>query len=68
MTIGTVVWGENVHESKNKTVASLYPKGMHGCIADALNADTGISATTATLQEPDHGLPASRLAGQRSDW
>ena len=62
MTIRTVVWGENVHEASNKTVAALYPKGMHGCIADALNIDKGISATTATLQEPEHGLPAGRLA------
>ena len=62
MSIRTVVWGENVHESKNKTVAELYPRGMHQCIADALNADSGISATTATLQQPEHGLPASRLA------
>ena len=33
MSIRTVVWGENVHESKNKTVAELYQKGMHQCIA-----------------------------------
>ena len=30
------VWGENVHEKKNKLVGDLYPTGMHGCIADAL--------------------------------
>ena len=62
MAIRTVVWGENVHESTNKTVAAIYPNGMHGCIADALNADKGIKATTATLQEPQHGLPPARLA------
>lgn len=62
MTIRTVVWGENVHEQTNKVVADLYPKGMHQCIADALNGDAGIRATTATLQDPDHGLPAERLA------
>jgi trehalose utilization protein len=62
MTIRTVVWGENVHEQKSKAVQSLYPKGMHTCIADALNTDPGISATTAVLQDPEHGLPASRLA------
>ncbi len=62
MTVRTVVWGENVHEHKNEVVAALYPNGMHGCIADALNADAGITATTATLQEPEHGLPESRLA------
>ena len=62
MTIQAVVWGENVHEQTNKVVSDLYPKGMHGCIADALNSDPAITATTATLQEADHGLPAHRLA------
>ncbi|MEP0940646.1 MAG: ThuA domain-containing protein [Rhizobiaceae bacterium] len=62
MTIRAVVWGENVHEQKNKIVGDLYPNGMHQCIADALNADGGIEATTATLQEAEHGLPAERLA------
>lgn len=62
MVIRTVVWGENVHEQTNRTVAEIYPEGMHNCIADALNADPAISATTATLQEPEHGLTADRLA------
>lgn len=62
MTIRVVVWGENVHEHKNQIVGTLYPHGMHGCIADALNAEEGINATTATLQEPEHGLSAERLA------
>ncbi|QDY71213.1 ThuA domain-containing protein [Qingshengfaniella alkalisoli] len=62
MAIRTVVWGENVHEQTNKIVSDLYPKGMHGCIADALNEDDAISATTATLQEDDHGLTVERLA------
>lgn len=62
MPIRTVVWGENVHEQKNRIVAGIYPKGMHGCIADALNADPRFAATTATLQEPEHGLPEARLA------
>ncbi len=62
MAIRTVVWGENVHEQKSKVVADLYPKGMHACIADALNTDAGITATTAVLQDPEHGLTAARLA------
>ena len=62
MTINAVVWGENVHETTNKVVSDLYPQGMHQCIADALNADPAITATTATLQQTDHGLPADRLA------
>ena len=62
MTIRAVVWGENVHEQTSRVVAEVYPDGMHSAIAAALNADPGISATTATLQEAEHGLPAARLA------
>ncbi len=62
MTIRTVVWGENVHEKTNKIVSDLYPGGMHATIANALNSDAGITATTATLQEAEHGLPEARLA------
>ena len=56
------VWGENVHEHKNKTVASIYPDGMHSTIAAALGADADITTRTATLQEPEHGLTEEVLA------
>ena len=59
--IRVAVWGENVHERSNATVRGLYPSGMHQCIADALNAAPDITATTATLDQPDHGLPPGRL-------
>jgi trehalose utilization protein len=62
MTVRAVVWGENVHERENKVVAGVYPDGMHNAIAAGLNADPGIRATTATLQDPEHGLPEDRLA------
>lgn len=62
MTIKTLVWGENVHETTNKVVAEIYPTGMHNCIADSLNKNDNIQATTATLQEPNHGITAERLA------
>ena len=62
MTINSIVWGENVHEQTNPVVAQVYPGGMHKVIADALNKAPGISATTATLQETDHGLTVDRLA------
>lgn len=62
MSVRTIVWGENIHERINKIVASIYPDGMHSTIAAALNKAGGISATTATLQEPEHGLSESRLA------
>jgi len=62
MPIKAVVWGENVHEQTNAAVRDLYPLTMHGTIAAALNQDKGIEATTATLQEPEHGLSEKRLA------
>ena len=62
MTIRTVVWGENIHERENAIVRGVYPDGMHTTIAAALNEDPEIEATTATLQEPEHGLSVDRLA------
>lgn len=62
MVIRATVWGENVHERKNKVVADIYPTGMHQCIADALNTDKGIRATTVTLQDPEHGMTVAKLA------
>ena len=54
--IKVTVWGENVHEQTHEAVRALYPAGMHRAIADALEADPGVQARTATLQEPEHGL------------
>ncbi|SLN66082.1 ThuA domain-containing protein [Roseisalinus antarcticus] len=62
MTIRAIVWGENIHEKSNAIVGDLYPEGMHGAIAEGLNAAAGIEATTATLQEHEHGLSEARLA------
>ena len=62
MPIRTIVWGENVHEQENPIVRGIYPDGMHATIASALNETKAISATTATLQEHEHGLTESRLA------
>ena len=62
MTIRVTVWGENVHEQKNKDVAATYPLTMHGTIAAALNTDKGFKATTVTLQDPEHGLTTAKLA------
>lgn len=50
-----VVWNENRHEKLNPKVAEIYPKGIHGAIADFLS-NAGHTVTTATLDEPDHGL------------
>ena len=61
MGIRAVVWGENVHEQVNATVAEIYPDGMHSCIAEALGADGDIEVSTATLQEEEHGLTEALL-------
>ncbi len=62
MSIRVTVWGENVHEQKNKVVSGIYPLTMHGTIAAALNTDKGIKATTVTLQDAEHGLTKEKLA------
>ncbi|GAB1480289.1 trehalose utilization protein ThuA [Paracoccaceae bacterium] len=62
MNIRVTVWGENVHEQINKVVAEVYPKTMHGTIAEFLNREAGIAATTVTLQDAEHGLTAEKLA------
>lgn len=62
MSIRVTVWGENVHEQKNKVVAEVYPKTMHGTIAEALNRDAAITATTVTLQDAEHGMTVEKLA------
>ncbi|MEO1637950.1 MAG: ThuA domain-containing protein [Pseudomonadota bacterium] len=61
MAIKAIVWGENVHEQTNGIVANIYPDGMHAAIAASLRS-AGIDASTATLQEPEHGLTEARLA------
>ena len=62
MAIRTLVWGENVHEQKNKVVAENYPKGMHNQIASLLSSDPNISVKTTTLQEPEHGCTEEALS------
>lgn len=61
-TTRVIVWGENEHEQENEFVGNLYPAGMHATIADALRGDEQLDVSTATLQEPEHGLTEERLA------
>jgi len=61
--LNIVVWNENVHETRgDATVVGHYPDGMHTVIAEALRRlHPGADVSTATLQEPDHGITAERL-------
>ena len=41
--VNVVVWGEFIHEKKNKTVAKIYPNGMHEQIAQFLRKQPGLN-------------------------
>lgn len=58
--IRVTIWNEGRHEQTNPIVKQKYPKGIHGCIADFLKSDK-LSITTATLDEPEQGLPDALL-------
>jgi trehalose utilization protein len=61
-TIRVTVWNEYRHEKRNKQIAEIYPKGMHGAIAEHLSKQPGFQVRTATLDEPEHGLTEKVLA------
>ncbi|HYE20164.1 MAG TPA: ThuA domain-containing protein [Tepidisphaeraceae bacterium] len=55
--IRVTVWNEGRHEKNNPAVAAIYPRGIHGALADHLNVASRIAARTATLDDDhDHGL------------
>jgi trehalose utilization protein len=60
--IRAVVWNEFLHERENAVVRGVYPEGIHATIAAALAEDPEVAVGTATLDQPEHGLPADRLA------
>ena len=61
-SVRVTVWNEFRHEKTDEHIRQVYPKGIHGAIADYLEAQPGISAQTATLDEPEHGLTEAVLA------
>ena len=50
------IWNEYRHEKNDEHVAEIYPEGMHAVLAAALTG-AGFEVSTATLDEPEHGLP-----------
>jgi len=50
-----IVWNEARHEKLDPIIRGIYPKGIHGAIADGL-ATKGLKVNTATLDDPEHGL------------
>lgn len=61
-SIRVTVWNEYRHEKSDEEVAKVYPNGIHGAIAEGLNALDGVQASTATLDEPEHGLTEEVVA------
>ena len=55
--IRVTVWNEYRHEKVSKEIAELYPKGIHGQIASFLSPNADLEVRTATLDEPEQGLP-----------
>ena len=62
--VRVTVWNENVHDRSDDKVKEIYPEGLHGAIAQALRADEKqrFAVVTATLDQPEQGLPDDLLA------
>lgn len=54
--IRVTIWNEGRHEKRSPEVAALYPKGIHGALADHLNKVGGFEVRTGALDDPHHGL------------
>jgi trehalose utilization protein len=56
------IWNEGVHERTKPEMAGTYPDGIHGAIAEGLTELLGgADIRTATLADPDQGLPSEVL-------
>jgi trehalose utilization protein len=60
MPLRVTVWNEFRHEQTKPDIARIYPDGIHGAIAAHLRGQ-GMTVRTATLDEPEHGLPQDVL-------
>lgn len=59
--IRVTIWNEFVHERQNPAVAALYPKGIHGALAEAFEKHADLRVRTATLDQREQGLPQAVL-------
>lgn len=58
MGLRVTIWNEFLHERQNPRVEEIYPHGIHAVLEDALREHLGqeVVTTTATLDQPAHGL------------
>ena len=61
MSIRVTVWNEYRHELSDEKVRAVYPNGIHTAIAAGLQEQPDFIVRTATLDEPEHGLPSDVL-------
>lgn len=61
--IQLTIWNEFVHEREHPAVAKIYPSGIHGALAEALQIQPDFVIRTATLDQEDQGLPQEVLDG-----
>ncbi len=60
--INVTVWNEYYHETVNEEVQAIFPRGIHGCIAEILGEEPDtFNVTTVTLLNPSQGLPEDLL-------
>lgn len=57
-----LIWNENEHEKIHEEVAKIYPLGIHGTLAKALNADD-LDISIATMDMPNQGIAEEALEG-----
>ena len=62
--INVTVWNEGIHEKLHEEVKKIYPNGIHSVLFNFLT-DQGFNVRTATLDEPENGLPESVLENHR---
>lgn len=61
MSIQVTVWNEYRHELSDEDVRAVYPDGIHTAIAAGLQEHADLVVRSATLDEPEQGLPPEVL-------
>ena len=59
--IKVTIWNEFLHEKTEEKIKAIYPDGIHMTIAEFLGKNDDFVIRTATLDDPDCGLPQSVL-------
>lgn len=59
--IRVTVWNEFRHEQNDERVKAVYPRGIHGAIAEFLEKEEDFTVSTATLDQPECGLSRERV-------